>query len=104
MGVLGSNVDVVAQRIEEVVASFECGGLKVHEQDHSGGVEALGVVLDGQRQRTRISSRRFWKVHGALLVLARRHRVSGRQVEAVIGHATFWYGATLCRSFFASRV
>ena len=78
MGVIGSKVDVVAE-------SFERRGLKVHEQElHSGGVEALGFMLDGQPQQTRISSQRSWKVRGALLALARRQRVSGRQVEAVI--------------------
>ena len=90
VGVIGSNLGAVGQRMEEFVETFERWGLEVHEQElHSGGVEALGVVLDGERQHTRISSRWFWKVRGAPLALARRRRVSGRQVEAVIGRATF---------------
>ena len=48
VGVIGWSVGVVAQRMEEVVESFERQGLQVHEQEaHSGGVKALGVVLDG---------------------------------------------------------
>ena len=75
--------EVVAQRLEEVVEPFERRGLKVHERElRSGGVEALGVVLDGQRQHTRLSRCRFWKVRGTLLALTQRRHVSARQVVA----------------------
>ena len=90
VGVIDSNTEVVARRMEEINESFERRSLEVHEQElHSRDVLTLDVVLDGQRQYTRISSRRIWKFRGAFLALTRRHCVSGRQGEDVIGHATF---------------
>ncbi|CAK0796853.1 unnamed protein product, partial [Prorocentrum cordatum] len=90
IGVFGSDGRIVASRLEDVWAAFEARGLAVHEVSTSdSGVEALGVLLDGRRRRTGLTSKRFWRVRGALLALAARRRVAGRQVEAVIGHATF---------------
>ena len=53
VGVIGSNVGVVAQRMEEVVEFFER--------------QSAGVLPDGQRQHPRILSRRLCQVRGALL-------------------------------------
>ena len=46
------------------------------------------LELDGQRQHTQMSNRLFWTCRRALFALARRRRVSGRQVEVVISHTT----------------
>ena len=37
----------------------------------SGGIEPLGVLLDGRRKRTLLTGTRVWRVRGAL---ARRRR------------------------------
>ena len=51
---------VVGQRMGEVVESFERRA--VSSPSRNSTAEAwVGVVLDGQRQHTRISSRRLWK-------------------------------------------
>ena len=90
IGVFGSDGRVVASKLEDVCAAFETRGLAVHEVSVSdSGVEALGVLLDGRRRHTRLTAKRFWRVRGALLALASRRKISGRQVEAIIGHATF---------------
>ena len=48
VGVIDSTVDVVAQRKEENVESFEYQSFKVHEQElHSEDVQTLDVELDG---------------------------------------------------------
>ncbi|CAK0835808.1 unnamed protein product [Prorocentrum cordatum] len=90
IGVFGSDGSVVASKLEDVCAAFEARGLAVHGVATSGsGVEALGVLLDGRRRHARLTATRFWRVRGALLALAGRRRATGRQVEIVLGHATF---------------
>ena len=73
-----------------MIESFESRGLRIHEVEVSRDqVEALGVVLDSRRLLTRLTAKRFWRVHGAIGALCRRRRVTGRQLEVVLGHATF---------------
>ena len=90
VGVIGADEKVVRGTLADMVTSFEKRGLAVHEVEvASGAVEALGVVLDGRHRVTRLTLKRFWRVHGALEGLVRRRAVTGQQLEVILGHATF---------------
>ncbi|CAK0838014.1 unnamed protein product [Prorocentrum cordatum] len=70
--------------------SFGSVGLEVHEtSSSSAGGEALGVQLGGRTGCTRPTPARFWRVRGAVQALLRRRRVSGLELEIVVGHRAF---------------
>jgi hypothetical protein len=65
-------------------------GLKTHEHElMAGGGETLGCVLDGHLLETRVTEKRRWRSDGAFRWALRRRRLSGKQLERLVGHATF---------------
>ena len=55
------------------------------------GGTALGWEVDGRELCTRASPERFGLVRQAVKALLGRKKVSGWQVEALLGHVTFLY-------------
>ncbi|CAK0898804.1 unnamed protein product [Prorocentrum cordatum] len=54
-----------------------------------GGGETLGCALDGHRLETQVTEKRRWRIDGAFRWALRRRRLSGKQLERLVGHATF---------------
>eukprot|EP00959_Pyramimonas_sp_CCMP1952_P100183 2095123-Pyramimonas_sp.AAC.1 len=52
-------------------------------------VEAPGVTLDGESQRTALTKRRYWRGHSALRHLLCRGRASRAMAEIILGHCAF---------------
>eukprot|EP00974_Lingulodinium_polyedra_P049704 4779807-Lingulodinium_polyedra.AAC.1 len=50
-----------------------------------GGGEALGCLLDSPARATRITGKRRWRLDGALRWALRRRRISGEQLERLVG-------------------
>ena len=85
VGLIRSNVGVVAQRKEEVVESIERQRPKFTSRNSTPWVWRRWVLCSMSSGSTRVDD--SGKV-GTLLALARRRRVSGRHVEVMIGHTT----------------
>ena len=69
---------------------FDGDALRFHEAEvHGHGGPTLGWFLDGDARIARPSDKRFALVRRGVRALLRLRRVSGWQVEAVLGHITF---------------
>ena len=79
---------------ERVSAHHRSLGFRVHEETEAAlHAASLGFALDGLQGRFSITPARAYKVREPLLYLSRRPRVSGAQLERVLGHATFLFWA-----------
>ena len=88
--VVGSDMRQVRALRDAGVRALNEVGLEVHEvEDHEDGGELLGCWLDTQKCETTVTEKRKWRVDGALRWLLRHRRVSGKQLEKILGHATF---------------
>ncbi|CAK0860231.1 unnamed protein product, partial [Prorocentrum cordatum] len=82
--------DQVRSALEAATESLGQAGLEVHETAPANdGGEALGVKLNGRRGCTRPAPPRFWRLSGAVQALLRRRKVSGVELEIVVGHLAF---------------
>ena len=67
-------------------------GFRVHEETEAAlHAASLGFALEGLQGRFSVIPARAYKMRDALLYLSRRPRVSGAQLERVLGHATFLF-------------
>lgn len=90
VGVLGVVRPEVAAALDGACRELDSAGLSTHEREESAReMEMLGVELDGTRQRSRLTSSRYWKLDSGLSALLRRRKVSGRMLEAIVGQCTF---------------
>ncbi|CAK0892251.1 unnamed protein product, partial [Prorocentrum cordatum] len=90
-GVLSFDGDLVGRALaEEAQRDFDADALRFHEMevfDHGG--PSLGWHLDGDARVARPSDKRFVLVRRGVRALLRPRKVSGWQVEAVLGHVAF---------------
>eukprot|EP00438_Fugacium_kawagutii_P023337 Skav200217 [mRNA] locus=scaffold3745:15519:20956:- [translate_table: standard] len=87
--VIGTDEEAVTQLSQSGIRALRGTGLVVHEEEQSSGsAQILGWEFssDGTLRPT---SRRLWKVRLAILHLLTCGRVSGQQLERVIGHMSF---------------
>ena len=98
--VIGTDQDAVENMAVKGVAELRKSGLVVHEEESgSGQVAVLGWQFDGTVFRPK--SMRVWRVRMAFKHLLQIGSVSGRQLEKVVGHATFLcLGRRECLSIF----
>ena len=90
IGILTRNRDHAKQALDDARRDFEKDRLVLHEIGvHEAGGRALGWDVDGRELCTRASPERFGLVRQAVKALLSRRKVSGWQVEALLGHATF---------------
>ena len=90
VGTMGNYRDQVGTAMKEVALHLDSHGLKTHEKEPATTViEALGVELDGERHRVRLSSSRYWRLDGALRWALSRRALRGDQLEVLLGHCTF---------------
>ena len=92
IGVLGLEPGRVDAALDKVVVQLEVAGIKTHERiPATVEIEMLGLVHKKRRvlRVVTISDRRFWKIRDGLTWLLSRRRVSGKQLEILIGHCTW---------------
>ena len=86
--VLGTCREEVNRLSASGVSALRESGLVVHEEESSeGSIKVLGWQFDGSTMRP--LPHRTWRVRLALQGLLNIGRITGRQLEKVIGHATF---------------
>ena len=90
LGVLGQDADTVRRALDEKVAAFNKLRLGIHEVElfESKG-QALGVVVDCERLCTSITGRRRCRLERALAYALQRGKLSGRDLECLLGHCTY---------------
>lgn len=90
LGVLRPDSQLVEESMSALEASFKDAGLELRTADISeDAVKALGCIIEGSRQRSRVSETRLWKIFMALGALLRRRRCSGKALEILVGHCAF---------------
>ncbi|CAK0879867.1 unnamed protein product, partial [Prorocentrum cordatum] len=90
LGVLGGAEPPAQLALGAGCAALGAVGLKTHERELlAGGGETLGRMLDGRQLETRVTEMRRWRIDGAFRWALRRRRLSGKQLERLVGHATF---------------
>ncbi|CAK0819536.1 unnamed protein product, partial [Prorocentrum cordatum] len=89
-GVLSFDGDLVGRALAGAQRDFDADALRFHEMevfDHSG--PSQGWHLDGDARVARPSDKRFALVRRGVRALLRLRKVSGWQVEAVLGRVAF---------------
>ena len=88
--VCGHNPTVVDCAAGALKQSLDSHGLDVHEQfGPSRHCTFAGLDFDGERLTVQVSPKRIWKLRFAFDFLLSCQQVSGRSLEAVIGHFTW---------------
>ncbi|CAK0869717.1 unnamed protein product, partial [Prorocentrum cordatum] len=89
-GVLSFDGDLAGRALAEAQRDFDADALRFHEMEvFDRGGPSLGWHLDGDARVARPSDKRFALVRRGVRALLRLRKVSGWQVEAVLGHVTF---------------
>ncbi|CAK0801028.1 unnamed protein product, partial [Prorocentrum cordatum] len=90
LGVFGGAEPPAQLALGAGCAALGAVGLKTHEHElMAGGGETLGCLLDGPQLETRVTEKRRWRIDGAFRWALRRRRLSGKQLERLVGHAAF---------------
>ena len=87
LGTIGVVADKVLLLRESIQESFEQAGFRMHEEttaEHDAQI--LGGRFHGKHNIIRPTTKRIIRTRKALLWLARRPRVTGREVERIVGH------------------
>ena len=86
-----------AQKATDAITSgLELEGFSVHERESAANYAvSVGIEINEIQGLVTCSPARRWKLRYALLWLASRPMVSGKQLERAIGHTTFAF--LLCR-------
>ena len=72
------------------IDALEGAGLSTHERAlGSSNMDMLGVELNPAYRCTRLTDTRYWRLERGIDAALRRRRLSGRAVEAILGHCTF---------------
>eukprot|EP00973_Karenia_brevis_P049466 6862914-Karenia_brevis.AAC.1 len=67
-------------------------GFAIHEEESAAHwAVSLGFMIDTLSGEYRCTPERMWKIRQAFKWLSRRPRVTGREVERLVGHATFMF-------------
>ena len=77
--------------MQEAVADLRQDNLNLHEVEikHDGG-QSLGCILDGQRQETRPTDKRFAMIRKGIRRSLRMRKLMGLQLEVIVGHCTLF--------------
>ncbi|CAE8643896.1 unnamed protein product [Polarella glacialis] len=88
--IVGYAQDEVDRALGKVVEALNRVGLETHEEESAKPLAiALGIELDGVKRRTRLTDKRFWRLHAVLTWALRRKKLRGEQLEIILGHCTF---------------
>lgn len=87
LGILGTSRTQVDGALDVVVAALRAHGLMVHEIEPAApAATVLGYEIDGRRWEVRPKRERAQRLIATLHHLAARPKVSGREIEVVLGH------------------
>ena len=90
LGILGQDADAVKRALDEKVAAFNKMKLDIHEVElFERKGSALGVVVDCERLCTSITGKRRCRLERALAYALQRGKLSGRDLECLLGHCTY---------------
>merc|ERR1712194_106201 len=90
VGVLSGRKGEAKAVLDNICEAMEDRNLTMHEKEcGSGSQEILGVVVDGQAKEATPTAKRRWRLDRGIRWILRRKTVSGKQLEKLLGHATF---------------
>jgi hypothetical protein len=85
--IFGTQPGPVNAALDRVILAFEEAGFELHEiQRATPESEFLGCQLHGARGTLAVRDKKMWTLRSALLWAASGVRLSGRQVEKLVGH------------------
>ena len=100
IGVIGTDEKLVNRAISEAAAQLEKVGLRCHAPlAASHQIETLGVEFDAATKGFRPTNKRYWRIKRTLSYFLRTRRASGKQLEILMGHLTYFsmlYRGALC--------
>lgn len=88
--VLSAKEKVASDGLGEMLEKLRAQGIRCKvDEPKDESVEILGLALDARSGIWRPNGRKFWRINGALnWLVSERRRVSGREVEKLLGHLT----------------
>ena len=90
IGILGLTPDGVREAMAKVILTLEAHGLVTHDfVDACVVQEILGIELDGEKHRTRITPKRYSRLRKVLRWVLGRRKISGAMLEIIMGHITY---------------
>ena len=90
LGVIGTQARHVLSLRESVQEAFEKAGFAMHEETGAeGDAVILGGRFRGDENRIVPSPRRFVRVRKAFRWLSRRPRITGQELERMVGHGIY---------------
>ena len=90
IAVIGLQAETVYKIMANIKTSLNSNGLVTHEHvPVCTDCELSGLRVDGKRKGFRMSSRRYCRFKYALEWALQARKVSGKQLERIIGHTTF---------------
>ncbi len=63
-------------------------------------LEKVGRELDGLKHRTRLTDKRYWRLHAVLKWALRRKNLRGEQLEIILGHCNLVFFRKLLQLIF----
>eukprot|EP00971_Amphidinium_carterae_P349654 6491135-Amphidinium_carterae.1 len=88
--VMGTDLEKVRTMAANVYTHLTCAGLLVHEvEGPSTHVECLGWEIDGKGGVVSPTRKRVWKLKLVLQTVLQKGILRGRDLEKIVGHATF---------------
>ena len=91
IGIIGVDRDEVQRSLTKVVENLDASGLPCHEIQSSGGVcEKLGVEFKSALKCFRPTNKRYWRLRRTISWFLKRRRVTGRMLEILLGHCTYF--------------
>jgi len=97
VGVVGVNEKEVNEAMAGCVLALEDSGLKCHPATMaSTRVEVLGIEFNSELGCFRPTSKRYWRLRALLKWALRRRTLCGKQLEVILGHATFFAMINRC--------
>ena len=87
---IGTDPAVVQATQDKITATFRAHGFPMHEEVPAlPQCKSLGVLVDGEAGTVRPTPERLHKVVEALRYVSRRPRLTGKELERLVSHATF---------------
>lgn len=91
IGSLGTSRDLVRDSIRAVSEHLNGLGLQYHEPtDACEKLPTLGVEFDAKAKGFLPTSKRYWSIRTAIGFILRKGRCSGRVLERLVGHCTYF--------------
>ena len=91
IGVIGIDKQKVDDTLTAITQHFVAEGIPCKEESKASDVcEALGVEFNASRRCFQPTQKRYWQLRSTLGWVLRQRRISGRELEALLGHCTYF--------------